>query len=287
MLGRTRARAMVAACLGRVRYPVVGRRCCVAAVDRGLRGHDACGGARRVGDAGVGARFDGGGGTDREVRAERRAIASCGRMVGAGSPAPQPVALAPACGGGSVGPRRRGPRCDHHRGDRGGVGRSRVRQRVPSRTSRGGDALRDPPRGRRDARRQVGERRGHPPGARRHRAPRGRLDRSRRRAASDREQPRVRRVDPHRRIDPGREVTDAGGERRAAGRAVVLSVHGNGGARGHRRRRGRGDRRGRPSSGGSRSGSANATPRPSSSSGSPASRGCWPRSAACSASRSS
>ena len=93
----------VAACFGCARHSAVGRRCCVAAVDRGDRGHDAHGGARCGGDAGVGARFGGGGGTDREVRAERGAIASCGRMVGVGSPAPQPVALAPACGGVGVG----------------------------------------------------------------------------------------------------------------------------------------------------------------------------------------
>ena len=57
-----------------------------------------------------------------------------------------------------------------------------------------------------DTRRPAGERRGHPPRAGRRRAPRRRLDRARRPAAPRAEQPRVRRVDPDRRVRPGREV---------------------------------------------------------------------------------
>ena len=135
--------------LGCDRRRALARRC-LAAVDRGGRGDDPRAGPRRArGPGASGLTAAEVCGTVRAVRPERGALPSCERVVGAGPPAAQPVAVAAARRGGGVGVRGRGPRRRHHRGDRRGVGRSRVRQRVPGRARRGGDALRDPPRRRR------------------------------------------------------------------------------------------------------------------------------------------
>ncbi len=174
------------------------------------------------------------------------------------------------------GVRRRGARRRHHRGDRRGVGRPRLRQRVPGRARRGGDALaRSATTSPSSRDGDADERRGHPPRAGRHRAPRRRFDRPGRCAAPGGERPRVRRVDPDRRIGAGGEVR----RRRSpvALHSAELSsclfmgtvVHEGVG----RRRRGCHRLLDR-SSGGSPSGSASTIPRPSSSSGSPASPGC-------------
>ncbi len=110
------------------------------------RGDDTRSGPRRARESTVRAHRGGGFGTARSVRPERRAFSPCERVVGPVPPVAQPVAVAVARGGRGVGGRGRGTRRPHHRGDRRGVGRSRVRQRVPGRARRGGDALGDPPR---------------------------------------------------------------------------------------------------------------------------------------------
>jgi len=142
---------------------------------------------------------------ERGVWPERGAVAPCERLVGA----PRQLhsrCCAVARSSGRVRDRRRGldaliigviARRRWGSGSATSTGRAR----------RGGHALRHPPRGRHDAGRSVGERRGH------HLVPGdivhwGRFDRPGRCAPPAREQPRVRRVDPDRRIVPAEKSAD-------------------------------------------------------------------------------
>ena len=122
----------------------------------------------------------------------------------------------------------------------------------------------------------AGQRRGHAPGAGRHRAPRRRLDRSRRRPAAGGQQPRMRRVDPHRRVGPGVEVARPGERRRRARPICRRACSWAPSCTRARPTPWSSPPGASPSSDGSPSDSASGIPRPSSSWASPASRGCWP-----------
>ena len=272
---------MLGVCSVLRRWSTVRRRCRRSRRPRPCRPRRC---SRRSGRGALGLDASGGGGAVRDVRSERGALPSRQRLVGAGSAGEQPVAVAPARGGGRS--RRSWARAldaADHRGDRRRVGRSRVRQRVPGRAGRGGDALRDPPRRHRRSATATPtsvEVTHLVPGDIVH------LDVGsivpadvRLLAASN--------LECDESILTGESVPAAKSpDPVAAARRSPICRRACSWAPSCTRARptpSSSPPDGSPSSGGSRSASASGTPRPSSSSGSPASPGCSPRSAACSA----
>ena len=125
-----------------------------------------------------------------------------------------------------------GTRCPDHRGDHHRVRRLGFRERVPGRAGGRGDARRDPPSRHCRPRWRADECGSHPPRAGRRRPPRRGCDRAGRCPPVEREWLGMRRVDPHRRVCPRREVPETGGSGRRDRGSVVVSVHGDRRARG-------------------------------------------------------